>query len=161
MGAARLAGRCLTAARERRARRGGRGRSPARLEHARALLHLSQGLRVRGERERARETVSHALDIAHSCDAQALAADARAELVASGARPRRDARSGLGALTPAELRTARMAVGGLTNREIAQALFVSTKTVEAQLSRAYAKLAVPGRTDLGAGLSTEDPATDT
>jgi DNA-binding CsgD family transcriptional regulator len=122
------------------------------------LLHLGEGLHIRGEREQARETLSHALDIAHSCDAGALAAQARAALVAGGARPRRDARSGLDALTPAELRTARMAVGGLTNREIAQALFVSSKTVEAQLSRAYAKLAISGRTDLGAALSTQGPS---
>jgi DNA-binding CsgD family transcriptional regulator len=128
-------------------------RSPARLEHARALVNLGEGLRVRGEREYAREVTSDGLDIADGCGARALAARARAELVASGARPRRDARTGLAALTPAELRTARMAVGGLTNREIAQALFVSAKTVEAQLSRAYAKLAIPGRTELAAALS--------
>jgi DNA-binding CsgD family transcriptional regulator len=128
-------------------------RSPAALEHARALVNLGQALRLRGEREHAQEAVRHGLDIAHACRAVALAARARAELVASGARPRRDARTGPAALTPAELRTARMAVGGLTNRQIAQALFVSTKTVEAQLSRAYAKLAIPGRTELAAALS--------
>ncbi len=77
---------------------------------------------------------------------------ARAELVATGARPRRDALSGPAALTPAELRTARMAVGGLTNREIAQALFVSAKTVEAQLSHAYAKLAIHSRSELAIAL---------
>ena len=48
---------------------------------------------------------------------------ARAELVASGARPRREALSGPASLTPAELRTARMAAAGLSNREIAQTLF--------------------------------------
>lgn len=129
-------------------------RSPARLEHARALVNLGAGLRTRGEREHARQVASQGLDIADGCGARALAATARAELVASGARPRRDARRGLGALTPAELRTARMAAGGLSNREIAQALFVSAKTVEAQLSRAYAKLAVTGRADLATALST-------
>jgi DNA-binding CsgD family transcriptional regulator len=128
-------------------------RSPAGLEHARALVNLGEGLRVRGEREHARDVTSEGLDIADGCGARALAARARAELVASGARPRRDARRGLGALTPAELRTARMAAGGLSNREIAQALFVSAKTVEAQLSRAYAKLAILGRTELAAALS--------
>jgi DNA-binding CsgD family transcriptional regulator len=129
--------------------------SPAELEHARALINLGRGLRLRGHREDAREAVWQGLEIAHRCRAETIAARARAELVAGGARPRRDTRSGLAALTPAELRTARMAVGGLTNREIAQALFVSAKTVEAQLSRAYAKLAIPGRTELAAALSAK------
>jgi DNA-binding CsgD family transcriptional regulator len=131
-------------------------RSPARLEHARSLVNLGQGLRLRGEREHAQEAIRHGLDIAHGCGAATLATRARAELIASGARPRRDARTGPAGLTPAELRTARMAASGLTNREIAQGLFVSAKTVEAQLSRAYAKLAIPGRTDLAAALSAKD-----
>jgi DNA-binding NarL/FixJ family response regulator len=41
-----------------------------------------------------------------------------------------------------------MAAQGLSNREIAQALFLSTKTVEAQLSQAYAKLGIHSRTAL-------------
>ena len=126
--------------------------SPAQLEHARALINLGRGLRVRGQPEQGREAVWQGLEIAHRRRAAALATRARAELVAAGARPRRDTRSGVASLTPAELRTAQMAVGGLTNREIAQALFVSAKTVEAQLSRAYAKLAIPGRTELAAAL---------
>jgi DNA-binding CsgD family transcriptional regulator len=126
--------------------------SPAELEHARALVNLGRGLRLRGQPEQGREAVWQGLEIAHRCRAGALAARARAELIAAGARPRRDTRSGLASLTPAELRTAQMAVGGLTNREIAQALFVSAKTVEAQLSRAYAKLAIPGRTELATAL---------
>lgn len=130
------------------------GRSSARLEHARALVNLGMGLRARGQREQAREPLSRALDIAHRCGAGALADQARAELVASGARPRRDAVSGPGALTPAEFRTARMAADGLTNREIAQALFVSAKTVEGQLSHAYAKLAIHSRAELVAALMT-------
>ena len=126
--------------------------SPAELEHARALVNLGRGLRLRGQREQGREAVWQGLEIAHRCRAGALGARARTELIAAGARPRRDTRTGLASLTPAELRTAQMAVGGLTNREIAQALFVSAKTVEAQLSRAYAKLAIPGRTELAGAL---------
>ena len=129
--------------------------SPAELEHARALINLGRGLRLRGDREHGREAVWQGLEIAHRCRAATLAERGRAELVAAGARPRRDTRSGLASLTPAELRTAQMAVGGLTNREIAQALFVSAKTVEAQLSRAYAKLAIGGRTELPAALSAK------
>jgi DNA-binding NarL/FixJ family response regulator len=45
-----------------------------------------------------------------------------------------------------------MAAGGLSNRQIAQALFVSPKTVESQLSRAYEKLGIRTRAELAAAL---------
>jgi DNA-binding CsgD family transcriptional regulator len=128
-------------------------RSPARLEYARALVNLGSGLRTRGQPEQAREPLSEGLDLAHRCGAVALAERARAELVGTGARPRRRTLSGPESLTPAELRTARMAAQGLSNREIAQALFVSAKTVEWQLSHAYAKLQIRGRKELPAVLS--------
>jgi DNA-binding CsgD family transcriptional regulator len=75
-------------------------------------------------------------------------------LVATGARPRRRALKGRDALTPAELRTARMAADGLTNREIAASLYVSSRTVEAQLHQAYAKLAIGNRAALAEALGT-------
>jgi DNA-binding CsgD family transcriptional regulator len=128
-------------------------RKPAELEHARALVNLGAGLRARGASEEARTPLSQAFDIAHRLGGTALADLARAELVASGARPRRARLAGPEALTPAELRTARMAAGGMSNREIAQALFVSAKTVETQLSHAYAKLGIAGRSELAASLA--------
>ena len=128
-------------------------RTPAELEHARALVNLGAGLRARGAHAEARTPLSRAFDIAHRLGSSALADQARAELVASGARPRRARLEGPDALTPAELRTARMAAGGLSNREIAQALFVSAKTVETQLSHAYAKLGIAGRSELASSLS--------
>jgi DNA-binding CsgD family transcriptional regulator len=129
-------------------------RAGARLEQARALVNLGQGLRERRHPEPARVALTQGMDLAQRCGAGALIERARAELVASGARPRRDALSGPNALTPAEMRTARMAADGLTNREIAQAHFVSTKTVEAQLSQAYAKLSINGRRELAVALSS-------
>lgn len=129
--------------------------SGARLEHARALVNLGIGLRSRGEPEAAREPLTEGLDLAHRCGAVLLAEQARSELVATGARPRREAMSGPAALTPAELRTARMAAEGLTNREIAQALFVSTKTVEWQLSHAYSKLGIKGRGELSSTFAAD------
>ena len=53
---------------------------------------------------------------------------------------------------PSELRVARMAADGLGNRAIAQALFVTVKTVEVHLSSCYRKLAVPSRAELAAVL---------
>jgi len=131
-------------------------RSPARLEHARALVNLGAGLRRRGQVDAARKSLAEGAHHAHRCGAVALADRARRELVAAGARPRRASLRGPEALTPAESRVARMAAQGLTNRDIAQALFVSTKTVEWQLSRAYEKLAVHSRTQLSGALKSTD-----
>jgi DNA-binding CsgD family transcriptional regulator len=127
--------------------------SPARLEHARALVNLGAGLLARGERLAAREPLSQGLDLADRCGSAALVERARAALMTSGARPRRAALTGPDALTAAERRTARMAAEGLGNRQIAQALFLSTKTVETQLSRAYEKLGIRGRGELPTALN--------
>jgi DNA-binding CsgD family transcriptional regulator len=126
--------------------------SPARLEHARALMNLGIGLRERGERKAGRAPLAAALDIAHRCGGKVLAEQAREALVAAGARPRRNVLTGPDALTPAEARIARLAADGQTNREIAQALFLSVKTVEWQLSHAYAKLRVERRGELADAL---------
>jgi DNA-binding CsgD family transcriptional regulator len=56
-------------------------------------------------------------------------------------------------LTPTELRVAELAAAGSQNKEIAGALFVSVKTVEANLSRVYAKLGIRSRVELAAQLS--------
>jgi DNA-binding CsgD family transcriptional regulator len=59
---------------------------------------------------------------------------------------------GTDALTPSERRVAELAERGLTNREIAQALFVSTKTVEFHLRNAYFKLRISSRGELSDAL---------
>jgi DNA-binding CsgD family transcriptional regulator len=59
-----------------------------------------------------------------------------------------------GVLTASEQRVAELAASGLTNKEIAEQLFVSTYTIEAHLSHAYAKLGVRSRTQLAQRLST-------
>ena len=76
------------------------------------------------------------------------------ELVVAGARPQRLAFSGVDALTASERRVAELAVRGLRNREIAETLFVSLKTVEVHLGRAYTKLGIKGRSQLEAALAT-------
>jgi DNA-binding NarL/FixJ family response regulator len=53
------------------------------------------------------------------------------------------------ALTRAERRVATLAAQGPTNREIAQMLFVTEKTVEIHLCRAYRKLGIRSRRQLG------------
>jgi DNA-binding CsgD family transcriptional regulator len=127
-------------------------RSPARLERSRALIELGAAQRHAGLETLARTTLRDGLDAAHHCGAHGLAAAARAELVAAGARPRRPAAHGAEALTPSELRVSELAEQGLTNREIAQALFISTKTVEFHLRNAYLKLHIASRRELPAAL---------
>jgi FixJ family two-component response regulator len=51
-----------------------------------------------------------------------------------------------------------MAAQGLANREIAQALFVSLRTVETHLTHAYKKLGIGSREALSAALETAKPA---
>ncbi|HEX6405295.1 MAG TPA: AAA family ATPase [Pseudonocardiaceae bacterium] len=129
-------------------------RSSARLEQARALTDLGAALRRANRRSEAREPLRCALDLAVRCGAVPLTERAHQELVAAGARPRRVTSSGIDALTPSELRVARMAADGMTNRAIAQALFVTIKTVEVHLGNAYRKLGVPSRARLTAALIT-------
>lgn len=134
--------------------------SPARLEHARTLVDLGAAQRRAGRRKEARDTLRAGLDAAHRCGAHQLSARARVELRAAGARPRRERLSGPEALTASERRVAEMAADGLTNRQIAQALFVTTKTVEMHLGRAYPKLGITRRTELVASLG-RGPAEET
>ena len=126
--------------------------SAARLEHARALVDLGAAIRRSGRRREAREPLRQALDISHELGASVVAERAREELEASGARPRREALRGRDALTPSELRVALMAAEGQTNRKIAEDLFVTVRTVEFHLSRAYDKLEIHSRTELAAAL---------
>jgi DNA-binding CsgD family transcriptional regulator len=126
--------------------------SGAVLEHGRALVDLGAALRRAGRRPDSIVSLREGLGLAHGCGATALAARAREELVTAGARPRRDALHGRDALTASELRTARLAAEGRTNREIAQALFVSVRTVETHLTHTYQKLGIPSRDELPGAL---------
>ena len=67
-------------------------------------------------------------------------------------------RSDPGELTETERRIAVLAASGLTNREVAQAAFVSPKTVEANLARVYRKLGIRSRAQLGAAMSGDERA---
>jgi DNA-binding NarL/FixJ family response regulator len=127
--------------------------SAAHLEHAKALLALGGALR-RGRRPaEAREPLRLALEVADRCGAGGVVERARAELYAAGARPRVTALAGPASLTPSERRVAELAAEGQSNKEIAQALFVTLKTVEVHLSRAYRKLGITSRRELGRALA--------
>jgi DNA-binding CsgD family transcriptional regulator len=133
-------------------------RSQAPVELARALTDHGAALRRAGQRAKARAQLERGLDLAHHWGARRIAGQARAELIAAGAKPRRDAITGRDALTASELRVARLAAAGKTNREIAQELFITTKTASAHLSRAYRKLDVTRRGQLAEALVSKTPA---
>jgi DNA-binding CsgD family transcriptional regulator/Flp pilus assembly protein TadD len=127
--------------------------SCAKLEYARALTDLGAALRRAGRRSEAREHLRPALELGHRCGALALVERAHNELRATGARPRRVVLSGSDALTASERRVAEMAAEGLTNREIAQALFVTARTVEGHLTHVFQKLDIKSRKELRSVLS--------
>jgi DNA-binding CsgD family transcriptional regulator len=123
------------------------------LELARALVDHGAALRRAGDRARSREPLLEGLERAAACGANVLVEQARTELRAAGARPRRVARSGVESLTPSERRVAGLAADGLSNAEVAQALFVTVRTVEMHLSAAYRKLEISSRAALPGALS--------
>ena len=113
-------------------------------ELARTLL--AKGLVDRRARRRgaAKESLERALAIFERMGAPIWAERTRGELERVGLR-----RSGGDELTPGERAVAELAAQGLTNREVASALFVSPKTVEANLARVYRKLGIASRAELG------------
>jgi DNA-binding CsgD family transcriptional regulator len=127
-------------------------RSEAALELARARADLGVALLRDGQRRAGRELLERSHDAARRCGARGLAQATHDELRVAGARPRRMMFSGVESLTASERRVAEMAADGLSNREIAQALFVTPKTVGNQLGHVYAKLAVSSRRALPAAL---------
>ncbi len=129
-------------------------RSPLPYVRAVATAELGFALRREGRRADARIPLREARDLAHRTGATALEQRVHEELVVAGARPQRLAFSGVDALTASERRVAELAVRGLRNREIAETLFVSLKTVEVHLGRAYTKLGIKGRSQLEAALAT-------
>jgi DNA-binding CsgD family transcriptional regulator len=122
--------------------------SQSRLEYAKALVELGAALRRGNKRAESREYLRQGLELAHKLGAGALEARAQTELAATGARPRRLMLSGLDSLTPSERRVAEMAADNMTNKDIAQALFVTPKTVEVHLSSVYRKLEITSRAQL-------------
>jgi DNA-binding CsgD family transcriptional regulator len=127
-------------------------RSPARLEHARALVDLGAALRRANSRADARSVLQQGLDLAARCRARALVTRARTELRAAGGPTADPYANGLAQLTASERRVAELAAEGRSNPEIAQALFVTRKTVETHLGRVYRKLDIPGRGKLARAL---------
>jgi DNA-binding CsgD family transcriptional regulator len=119
-------------------------------EHARTLLALGR-LERRAKRKRAaRDALEAARDAFAALPAPLWEAMARGELARVGVR------RASGELTETESRIATLAASGMSNPEIAAAVFVSRKTVEANLSKTYRKLGVRSRVELAARLARRE-----
>ena len=121
------------------------------LEHGRTLLLLGTLQRRNRKKRVARESLTEALGIFDELGARLWSEKARAELKRIGGR----APAQPGALTPTEERVAALVAAGHTYQEVADALFVSPKTVQWNLSKIYRKVGVRSRAELAAKLAAE------
>jgi DNA-binding CsgD family transcriptional regulator len=119
---------------------------PMPFERARTLLAQGQVLRRGKQRRRAREALEEAIGIFEQLGAGLWAERAREELQRVRGRTAPDD------LSPTELRIAELAASGLTNTAIAAEVFVTQKTVEANLARVYRKLGIRSRAQLAHAL---------
>ncbi|HET6868665.1 MAG TPA: LuxR C-terminal-related transcriptional regulator, partial [Solirubrobacteraceae bacterium] len=130
-------------------------RTRIRVELARAHLYYGEWLR----RERRRVDAREQLQIAHgmfaTMGAEAFAARAERELLATGERVRKRTVETREELTAHELQVARLARDGLSNAEIGTRLFISPRTVEYHLHKIFTKLGIRSRNQLGHALPRE------
>jgi DNA-binding NarL/FixJ family response regulator len=113
-------------------------------ERARTQLLLGQLQRRQRQKERSRATLREALQAFEAMGTPLWANRARAELARAEVVPTDSL-----TLTPSERRVAELAASGMTNKDVAAALFISPKTVEANLARIYRKLGINSRAELG------------
>lgn len=121
-------------------------------ERARTQLVLGQLLRRQRRKELAVAALTDALATFDQMGARLWADRTTAELSRTRSAP-----SKVAGLTPSEQRVAELAAKGMTNRDVAGELFISPKTVEANLSRIYRKLGIHSRAELGRRMSEPGP----
>ncbi len=127
-------------------------RLPIPFERARTQFVLGQIQRRRRQKKAAAVQLTEAAEAFARLGTPLWAARARAELDRVSVSP-----AGGSQLTPSEQRVADLAATGMTNREVAGVLFISPKTVEANLARVYHKLGIHSRAELGQRMA--DPGT--
>ena len=113
-------------------------------DRARTLLLFGQLERRLRKKESASANLAAALEIFEQHNVPLWADRTRAELARANVGPH-----GSRQLTPSEQRVAELAASGMKNRDVANALFISPKTVEANLARIYRKLGIKSRAELG------------
>ena len=117
-------------------------------ERGRLLLVRGQIERRANRKLAARASLSAALSTFERLGSPPWAQRARTELARLGLRHRAPDE-----LSATERLIAELAATGMTNRQVAEAAFVSPKTVEASLSRVYQKLGIRSRAELGARMA--------
>jgi DNA-binding CsgD family transcriptional regulator len=117
--------------------------APIPFDRARTFLALGATLRRAKRKADARRTLEEAVAAFERLGGEAFAARGRSELERIGGR-----KPSTGALTATERQIAELVAEGRSNKEVAATLFVSVKTVEANLSRTYAKLGIRSRAGL-------------
>jgi len=124
--------------------------SRTRGSEAVARAHLLYGDWLRRARRRvdAREQLRVARSMLVDMGMDAFAERARIELLATGEKVRKRTVETADELTAQEVQAARLAAGGLSNAEIGARLFLSPRTVEWHLRKAYAKLGIRSRGEL-------------
>ncbi|MEX7471429.1 LuxR C-terminal-related transcriptional regulator [Mycobacterium adipatum] len=125
-------------------------RLPMPFERARTQLLVGQLERRQRHKQAASAALNAALQTFEQLGTPLWAERTRTELGRANVGPHRDA-----TLTPSEQRVAELAASGMTNRDVAAALFISPKTVEANLSRIYRKLGINSRAALGRRMAEE------
>jgi DNA-binding CsgD family transcriptional regulator len=118
-------------------------------ELARTLLVVGDVRRRAKQKRPARESLDQAVAIFDDLGTRVWSARARASLARVSGRS-----ASADELTETEHQIAHLAAEGRTNREVAETLFVSQKTVEANLSRAYRKLGISSRRQLAERLES-------
>ncbi|PSL56917.1 regulatory LuxR family protein [Saccharothrix carnea] len=118
-------------------------------ERARTELLYGEWLRRARRKADARTHLRSALEKFERLGATPWAARARTELRATGESRAVPGPDPLSALTPQELQVVRLAAEGLSNRDIGAQLFLSPRTVGYHLYKAYPKLGVSSRVELG------------
>jgi DNA-binding CsgD family transcriptional regulator len=130
--------------------------TPRKPVTVRVLASYGAALRRADRTTEAREALYRAIDMAVDMGMERLTGHVYDELVLAGGRPRRTRTSGPQSLTAAQQQVASMAADGLTNRQIAEALFVTIKTVETHLAAVYRKLGISSRDELADLLAREE-----
>ena len=95
-----------------------------------------------------REHLRAALETFEQLGANGWADRARAALQASGVAAERGDASALSRLPPQELQIARLVAEGLSNREVAARLFLSPRTIDAQLRNIFTTVGISSRVEL-------------
>jgi DNA-binding CsgD family transcriptional regulator len=118
-------------------------RLPDPHERARTLLIYGATLRRAGRRRHARDALTEARQTFEALGESIWTERATAELKRLGGRTPAGQE-----LTGAEQQVADLVAQGRTNREVADALYITVRTVEANLTRIYSKLGIRSRAQL-------------